>query len=93
MNEEEPRKRIDTGGPAFPSPICCDPDGNCVDTREYDEENSGMSLRQYLAAQALNGMLSDQREGSFRASLGVKKMCEMAFTYADAMIEARKQST
>jgi hypothetical protein len=60
---------IDDGGLAFPS--------------EYYAEQ-GMTLRDYFAAAALQGLLANGYNGSCnRAAIN-------AYDYADAMIEARK---
>lgn len=57
---------------AFPSPR---------DTDHYP----GMSLRDYLAGQALTGMLSD--DGAIRPH----DAAEMAYKMADAMMDAREK--
>lgn len=70
-------KRIDDGGPAFPM--------------RYEDQGSGcggMSLRDYFAAAALQGMLAhadDFREFSPQSYAGD------AYKYADAMLRARSQ--
>lgn len=64
---------IKTGGPAFPA---------------YDFTEGGMSLRDYFAAKALNGLLA----GQFRdtGSLNLNELPEEAYRIADAMIAARE---
>lgn len=70
---------INTGGAAFPceggsdSGLFADP---------------GMSLRDYFAAKALNGLLA----GQFRdtGSLNLNELPEEAYRIADAMIAARE---
>ena len=50
------------------------------------EEMSGMTLRDYFAAQALTGMLADSNvQGS------PKTFAERSYALADAMLEARQQ--
>lgn len=70
---------INNGGPAFP---LAEP-GNCVSASE------GMSLRDYFAAKAMQGLLaqscgtaldSDPRSGA-----------QYAYAIADAMLDAREQ--
>lgn len=62
-----------TGGPAFP-----------CETR-YVKYNPGMSLRDYFAAKAIQGMLAhgEHAEG------GWKRLVAAAYSYADAMLEER----
>ena len=76
-----------TGGPAFP----------CEDIVERNEKgqlhgelisSTGMTLRDYFAAKALQGLLSCQSEetGFYQA----KNAAQEAYAMADAMLEARK---
>lgn len=61
----------DNGGPAFPS--------------QYNiPENQGMTLRDYFAAKAMQGLLA----GPMDAEL--KEFAEWSYRIADAMLEARK---
>ena len=61
--------KIEDGGSAFPSEYYAD---------------AGMSIRDYFAAIALQGLLANGYNGSCnRAAIN-------AYDYADAMIEARK---
>lgn len=65
------------GGPAFPQflgPQVRDP-----------ELSVGMSMRDYFAAAAINGLVS--REGDQRTN---QRLAETAFAVADAMLAARK---
>ena len=68
---------INDGGPAFPVDISC-----------YNGDRSrlyGMSLRDYFAAAALQGMLADH------TCLGTyAQVAEGAYGYADAMIAQRE---
>ena len=62
----------DDGGPAFPQTI-----------RVPDEFHAGMSLRDWFAGQALQGMLANgERRQSYAAE---------AYSLADAMLAERKQ--
>lgn len=70
---------INEGGPAFPF-------------REQDGEGGyqrfpGMSLRDYFAAAALQGMLSDPDAGK----VDWKHLAEEAYEAADAMLAARER--
>lgn len=62
-----------TGGPAFPG----------VD--HLGEPYTGMTLRDYFAAKALQGLLSDS---SIQSSM--PEFAATAYQVADAMLEARK---
>jgi hypothetical protein len=61
------------GGPAFPVP---DIDGGKV--------CEGMTLRDYFAAKALQGILND-------ADVFWDKAAPLAYQYADAMLKAREK--
>jgi hypothetical protein len=63
---------INDGGPAFPTPVGI-------------QHNDGMTLRDYFAAAALQGMLTDSCiQGSD------SQFAESAYSYADAMLKARE---
>lgn len=64
--------------PAFP----------CADADFGSPSKEGMTLRDYFAAKALNGLLA----GQFRdtGSLNLKELPEEAYKIADAMIAARE---
>ena len=64
-----------TGGPAFPSAT----DGML--------DNEGMTLRDYFAAKAMQGIISTWNTGMPPAQL----TSEGAYQYADAMLKARDQ--
>ena len=66
-----------TGGPAFP-------DGS--KNQWGFPENSGMTLRDYFAAKAMQGIVADPN-----LCMGVDKVAEWAYTQADAMLKAREQ--
>lgn len=65
-----------TGGPAFPAQF-------------FDERSTGMTLRDYLAAKAMQGELASQREGyEWRSP---EKLARHSYNIADAMLEARSE--
>jgi hypothetical protein len=73
---------MDNGGPAFPK--------NWISQKTDDQ---GMSLRDYLAAAALQGMLSNGFMPSMFCPAGAANSydyCLAAYKAADAMLEARK---
>jgi hypothetical protein len=91
----------DTNNPAFPSPIGLQgygtsrpvllPDGSTG----WEEYSTGMTLRDYFAAKALNGMLSCEKLASDAAQAGIKPaqyasgLATASYLFADAMIAAR----
>lgn len=82
----------DDGGPAFPVPhdARLDSEGGVVGyVSEYSETHQGMSLRDYLAGQALAGLLASH------AGIGINTKTErsvgaMAYSIADYALAARK---
>jgi hypothetical protein len=74
-----------TGGPAFPYPFY-DEKGHCIDGID------GMTLRDYFAAKALQGLLADPEP--FDLWDGDKTIADTyareAYVYADAMLRARE---
>jgi hypothetical protein len=67
-----------TGGPAFPTEVW--------DSEGVPQHTEGMTLRDYFAAKAMEGNLSNER------TIGAKH-CEVAlhaYTMADAMLAARE---
>lgn len=71
---------IDDGGPAFPGEQGHTPDGTWNQTWE-----PGMTLRDWFAGQALNGLISNGDLIDGREELTV----DWAFRFADAMLKAR----
>ena len=63
----------DTGGPAFP-----------VKTAMFDCTQSGMTLRDYFAAKAMQAMIA-------RIPMSGGETARVAYIIADAMLEARKK--
>ena len=67
------------GGPAFP-------DGS---TNEWgNSNNSGMTLRDYFAAQAMQGMLANGRR--IEGDDAISKRAQYAYLMADTMLAARE---
>ena len=65
-----------TGGSAFPT------------TRyEYGGESDGMTLRDYFAAKALQGMFAS---GNLPKSVSDEELAAVAYQTADAMLKARE---
>jgi len=75
------KKEIETGGPAFPK-AGLDPWQKSVTTQ------TGMSLRDYFAAKAMQGELASPTL-SWTGDIE-KNISESAYKFADAMLEARK---
>lgn len=70
------------GGAAFPSPDERGPDGCGI-----RQGSSGMSLRDYFAAAALQGMCGT---GTWPRKDDGPLMAERAYAWADAMLRARR---
>jgi hypothetical protein len=74
------------GGPAFPRPASeYTKSGSCPDGNDPIQEQDGMSLRDYFAAQAMAGLTP-------AADLTPVAVAELAYAYADAMLVARQQT-
>lgn len=78
---------LDNGGPAFPVPGLMD-----------DESFNGMTLRDYFAAKAMAGMLSDRSNVERFDEMGRKElispdalMATASYAMADAMLAARNE--
>lgn len=69
--------KIDDGGPAFPVTTDQSPSGAFA--------LPGMTLRDYFAAAALQGMLADPSNG-----LAARSSAMSAYIFADAMLTERK---
>lgn len=68
--------KFNTGGPAFPMSI-------------EDNPWEGMTLRDYLASSAMQGLLAGTVRSDTDWSFGA--LAETAYNMADAMLEARGQ--
>lgn len=67
----------ETGGPAFPN----------EGFNGWGEPFQGMTLRDYFAAKAMQGMLAENGGGAFTND----DVAEWAYHLADAMLKAREQ--
>ncbi len=74
-----------TNPPAFPQleVVADDRDGHGDFIDPFTVASGGMSLRDYIATAALNGMLAKDRDNP-------KLMAVLAYEYADAMLVARE---
>jgi len=70
--------QVNDGGPAFPQPDLQFPNG------EVQYGSPGMTLRDYFAAAALQGLLADGGGSSWEAD------AKNAYQAADAMLKARE---
>ena len=68
--------KINDGGPAFSCP-----------EDESNMRNKGMSLRDYFAAKAMQGMVSAE----FAGNVTTDYWAEEAYKVADAMLKARQE--
>jgi hypothetical protein len=75
-------EHIDDGGAAFPVPDVFRPDGHHAMAGWY-----GMSLRDWMAGQALMGAMASEGYGGPQHVTG---MARFAYEMADAMLRARK---
>lgn len=72
----------ENGGPAYPAHIR----GNTgTDTVSFSS-TSGMSLRDYFAAKAMQGLIH-----SFAISSTIEYITALSYSYADAMLEEREK--
>ena len=65
----------DTSDPAFPHHFTHDSVGDCT----------GMTLRDYFAAKAMQGLMASESAGTW------DKFAEWSYAAADAMLEARSK--
>jgi hypothetical protein len=84
----------DTGGPAFASGAVLkararpsDPGSDFIVTAREEPFNPGMTLRDYFAAKAVQGLLAADTEWS----MGPEMISRLAYDQADAMLEARSK--
>ena len=78
------------GGPAFPGEGLRDPKSRAG---EFTQPNQGMTLRDYFAAKAMNGLLADhvaRIEGLNLTPVGL--IASYSYSIADAMLAARGES-
>ncbi len=76
------------GGPAFPRPASeYTKNGTLPDGNDAVAEQAGMTLRDYFAAKAMQGLLaSDDPTGPFYSA---KEVAEFSYEQADAMLAER----
>jgi hypothetical protein len=74
------------GGPAFPLPV---EDQQC--RSRFESSYGGMSLRDYFAAKAMQGLLAAQIHG-FNDRPAKGPFASMAYEMADAMLKARENA-
>ena len=73
--------KIDDGGAAFPNEY-----GNSV------RERNGMSLRDYFASQAMQGICASRDEAGTLIEHGYEWIASEAYRIADAMLKERNKS-
>lgn len=91
--------KLDDGGPAFPhiSKWCHEfnDDNKCIGCFPTGGD-PGMTLRDYFAAAALQGMLAysyvNPQRGNYHENCTFEGAAFDAYQYADEMIKARKKS-
>jgi len=80
-----------TGGPAFPTGTQVEQNNATGETTIHQYLSDGMSLRDYFAAKAMNGMYaSDTEDWCLTESYGVDLRAKDAYKMADAMLKARE---
>ena len=75
---------MDTGGPAFPMPMTMMTAEHIANEPEY-----GMTLRDYFAAKAIQGMAARDVFDAGQAT--PEQRAKLAYIEADAMLKAREQ--
>lgn len=79
------------GGPAFPNPMCADP--HLPQSRYIEPNDKGMSLRDYFAAKAMQGILAGKASCP---ELWRDEMPDVtarqAYEHADFMLAAQKEA-
>lgn len=80
--------KINDGGPAFPTyGLVCDKSGHLTNVQTYDQ---GMSLRDWFAGVALQGLLGANVPVRGMTEDNVDQlMAKLAFRSADAMLKER----
>ena len=76
------------GGPAYPSQLWVDDGGQAIP----DGFTEGLSLRQFYAAHAIQGILASAGEGTVGPAFA-KRVAVEAFVVADAMIAAGREQS
>lgn len=76
-----------TGGPAFPRPFSVDD----ADPDISYPAHMGMSLRDYFAAKAMQGLLANPKLQQHITKVGQSWIEDSSYAWADAMLKAREQ--
>ena len=79
-----------TGGPAFPRPFSVDD----ADPDISYPAHTGMTLRDYFAAKAMQGLMTRKEQGGFDFAVYEKdamRVALWAYDLADEMLKARNQ--
>jgi hypothetical protein len=80
---------VTDGGPAFPLPVA-EIQGFATHAGEFGPGMTGMSLRDYFAAQALTGFISNgDIPDMLRVGFSPKQAAEACYAIADAMLQER----
>jgi hypothetical protein len=80
-------EQIKDGGPAFPMPTGHAP---AVGLEMWNKPQWGMTLRDYFAAKALQGALTNDQ---FTNGLTYADKAEWVYEMSDAMLKARQQGS
>ena len=78
---------IGDGGPAFPCQVWVEYDQGNGTVHHKDERRSGLTMRDYFAAQAMAGSLG----GVPGTHLSPDNLARESYAHADAMLKAREQ--
>jgi hypothetical protein len=81
---------VKDGGAAFPRPIGNNGAAHFED-REVSAEEVGMSLRDYFAAQALPGFITQYAQGN--PVPWCENIAQWCYAYADAMLRERERQS
>ena len=79
-------KTINDGGPAFPAQPIYKLDGAIISLNQ-----GGMTLRTYLAGQALAGQLAFSPSDPFKKYHQPEEVANACFRFADAMLAAQEE--
>ena len=85
MNQHE------NGGPAFPLPVHISQNNSTGETVQHQYLSDGMSLRDYFAAKAMQGLISSAAFHEVLYQQSPEAAAEFAYKAADSMLKARGQ--
>ena len=71
-----------TGGPAFPSSQPLQPD-------DWGEDHTGMSIRDYFAAKAMQGLITSRHTDYDNGFYTEEQVAQDAYRMAEAMLRVR----